>query len=583
MKFKKILFSLLLSISFNFISYAQVNYKVDTLRYAYRIGGSLDSVDRIMHIQSNTLPGGGWNSLENTFTSDFWFRNTGGMQFYEFNKVSNLRFSGLPHIGFAYSFGSSGTQFAQTEYQQQLKNGLLINLDYNKLRSNGMLRSGGFDHNNVALQLYRPSNFWSTHLSGTYASSNISLNDGLLIDTLNNVFDLQFIPIRKEDANVLTQRTMVDWWNYFDLYKDSTRALGFYVNNNLKIKKFVYSEQSDSLAQMYNQINLDSTQTYDQFQWSNTGLGIGTFFQSTYWLMTAGAELNYWNFQNLGLFHDTTEINLTANIKSISSDEWHLQDSLNFNVFGAGNGLFNKFSMKFILSNNWSFTNLIVIDNKLGDYYQRYAYGNNYSNSFDSLRQYRLITSANIKYNKASFEVNVGLNYNLNYSNFWFIDNSWNNDSIVRFNFYRAYSKLKFRVQKFSSELFYQFTYLSSTNSIQYVPKHLANFRLSYKTKVFKAGKMQVYTGFDFAFVSRYERIGFLPHVLSWDVSNSYGFGPAYTNLHWFGGFQIDEFRFFVRAENIGSFWTDRNIEIQNGYPIGGLQLRVGITWDFFN
>jgi hypothetical protein len=283
------------------------------------------------------------------------------------------------------------------------------------------------------------------------------------------------------------------------------------------------------------------------------------------------------------LFHDTTEINLTANIKSISSDEWHLQDSLNFNVFGAGNGLFNKFSMKFILSNNWSFTNLIVIDNKLGDYYQRYAYGNNYSNSFDSLRQYRLITSANIKYNKASFEVNVGLNYNLNYSNFWFIDNSWNNDSIVRFNFYRAYSKLKFRVQKFSSELFYQFTYLSSTNSIQYVPKHLANFRLSYKTKVFKAGKMQVYTGFDFAFVSRYERIGFLPHVLSWDVSNSYGFGPAYTNLHWFGGFQIDEFRFFVRAENIGSFWTDRNIEIQNGYPIGGLQLRVGITWDFFN
>jgi hypothetical protein len=256
---------------------------------------------------------------------------------------------------------------------------------------------------------------------------------------------------------------------------------------------------------------------------------------------------------------------------------------LNFNVFGAGNGLFNKFSMKFILSNNWSFTNLIVIDNKLGDYYQRYAYGNNYSNSFDSLRQYRLITSANIKYNKASFEVNVGLNYNLNYSNFWFIDNSWNNDSIVRFNFYRAYSKLKFRVQKFSSELFYQFTYLSSTNSIQYVPKHLANFRLSYKTKVFKAGKMQVYTGFDFAFVSRYERIGFLPHVLSWDVSNSYGFGPAYTNLHWFGGFQIDEFRFFVRAENIGSFWTDRNMEIQNGYPIGGLQLRVGITWDFFN
>jgi hypothetical protein len=66
-------------------------------------------------------------------------------------------------------------------------------------------------------------------------------------------------------------------------------------------------------------------------------------------------------------------------------------------------------------------------------------------------------------------------------------------------------------------------------------------------------------------------------------MSNTFGFGPAYTNLHWFGGFQIDEFRFFVRAENIGGFWTDKNNEVQNGYPIGGLQLRVGITWDFFN
>jgi hypothetical protein len=579
----KILFSFLLSISFNFISYAQVNYKVDTLHYAYRIGGSLDSVDRIMHIQSNTLPGGGWNSLENTFTSDFWFRNTGGMQFYDFNKVSNLRFSGLPHIGFAYSFGSSGTQFAQTEYQQQLKNGLLINLDYNKLRSNGMLRSGGFDHNNVALQLYRPSNFWSTHLSGTYASSNISLNDGLLIDTLNNVFDLQFIPIRKEEANVLTQRTMVDWWNYFDLYKDSTRALGFYVNNNLKIKKFVYSEQSDSLAQMYNQINLDSTQTYDQFQSSNTGLGLGAFFLSKYCKVTTGIDLIYWNFQNLGLFRDTVEINLMGDFKSFSNGDWNFQDSISYNIYGAQKSFYNKLWAHIYLSNNWSFTNLIVIDNKLGDYHQRYAYGNNYSNSFDSLRQYRFLADNFLEANFSNVNFRLGINYNFQGRNFWFINDSWNNDSLIYLNFYRIYSKLKFTVQKFSSELFYQFTYLSSTNSIQYAPKHLANFRLSYKTKVFKAGKMQVYTGFDFAFVSRYERIGFLPHVLSWDVSNSFGFGPAYTNLHWFGGFQIDEFRFFVRAENIGSFWTDRNIEIQNGYPIGGLQLRVGITWDFFN
>jgi hypothetical protein len=359
--------------------------------------------------------------------------------------------------------------------------------------------------------------------------------------------------------------------------------LGFYVNNNLKIKKFVYSEQSDSLAQMYNQINLDSTQTYDQFQSSNTGLGLGAFFLSKYCKVTTGIDLIYWNFQNLGLFRDTVEINLMGDFKSFSNGDWNFQDSISYNIYGAQKSFYNKLWAHIYLSNNWSFTNLIVIDNKLGDYHQRYAYGNNYSNSFDSLRQYRFLADNFLEANFSNVNFRLGINYNFQGRNFWFINDSWNNDSLIYLNFYRIYSKLKFTVQKFSSELFYQFTYLSSTNSIQYAPKHLANFRLSYKTKVFKAGKMQVYTGFDFAFVSRYERIGFLPHVLSWDVSNSFGFGPAYTNLHWFGGFQIDEFRFFVRAENIGSFWTDRNIEIQNGYPIGGLQLRVGITWDFFN
>jgi hypothetical protein len=553
------------------------------MKYANRIGGSLDSVDKIVGIQSNTLPGGGWNSLGNTFTNDFWLRNAGGMQFYEFYKPSELKFSGLPHIGFAYSFGSSGTQFAKAEYQQQLKNGLLINLDYNKLRSNGMLRSGMFDHNNTSLQLFRPSNFWSTYLSGTFASSNISLNDGLLIDSLNNVFDLQFIPVRKENANALTQRTSVDWWNYFDFHKDSTRALGLYINNNLKIKKFVYGEQSDTLAQMYNQINLDSTETYDQFQWSQVGMGIGGFFTSRSWLLTTGLDFNYWNFQNLGLYRDTVEVNFTGDLKSSYHGDWNFQDSLSLNLYGAQNGFFNKFKAHVFLSEYWGFSNSIIIESKLADHHQRYASGNNYSNSFDNLRQSRLIAIGNLNFNFESIELNLGLNYNANFGNFWFIDNSWNNDSIVRFNFYRAYSKVKFSIKKFTTEAFYQYTYLSTTNSIQYVPKHMANLRISYKTKVFKAGKMQVYTGLDFAFFSKYERVGFLPNVLSWDISNSYGLGQAYTNLHWFGGFQIDEFRFFARAENIGSFWTDRNTEVQNGYPIGGLQLRVGITWDFFN
>jgi hypothetical protein len=563
--------------------HGQVNYKVDTLNYSYRIGGALNSVDQIIGFQSNTLPGGGWNSIANIFSNGFWYLNPSGMQFFNFHKPLSIKFSGLPHIGFAYSFGSSGSQFAQAEYQQKLQNGLLINLDFNKLRSNGMLRSGGFNHTNTALQLYKSSKIWTTYLSSTFATSDVSLNNGLLIDSLNNAFSLQFIPIRKENANALTQRTSVDWWNYFDLNEDSIKSLGIYVNNTLKIKKFVYSEESDTLAQLYSQINLDSSQTYDQFQWSNTGIGVGTFLSSKNYRLTAGVDFNYWNFQNLGLFRDSVEINLIGNYKSLFTDNYYLMDSMSLNLYGAGQGFHNNMSAGITLSDNWTIGTQILFDKRLADYHQRYAYGNNYKASFDSIRQSTLLIASNLGVQFDSFGIKLGVNYNANYGNFWFVDNAWNNDSINYLNFYGVYLKMRYNVQKISAEAYYQFSYSSASTDIKYLPSHLLNVRMCYTSKVFKAQKMLVYTGIDFAFVSQYERIGFLPNVLSWDVSNSYGLGPAYTNLHWFGGFQIDEFRFFIRAENIGSFWTDRNIQVQNDYPIGGLQLRVGITWDFFN
>lgn len=575
----KIFFIFSFCIGFN--ANAQTFYKIDSLQYSYRIGGILDSIDRLVGIQCNTLPGGGWNALENTFSSDYFFRNVGGMQYFEFFKPSNLKFSGLPHIGFAYSFGSSGNQFAKAEYQQKLSNGLLINLDYNKMRSNGMLRSGSFNHNNTALQLFRTTELWTTYFLGSIATSAVGLNDGLLIDTLNNEFDLQFIPVRKESANALTQRTNIDWWNYFDFDRDSTKALGLYANNTLKIKKYRYTEESDTLAQMYNQINLDSTETYDQFQWSQVGMGIGGFFSSKSWNVNAGATINYWNFQNLGLFRDTIELNANGNIIYHLNDWWVIHDSVNVNLFGAENGISNLFLMQGPIAKILDFKGSASFEKKLADYYQRYTFGNNYTSNFSTSKYFRFVADASLFTQIDKLTLALGYSQSIHSGDFWFINNTWNNDSIKSMVLNRSYLKLNYNIKKINVEAYYQFC--KSKSAIQYLPKHAANLRLSYKTKVFKAGKMQLYSGVDFAFVSKYERIGFVTNVLSWDISNSYGFGPAYTDLHWFGGFQIDEFRFFVRAENIGSFWTDRNIEVQNGYPIGGLQIRVGITWDFFN
>jgi hypothetical protein len=57
----------------------------------------------------------------------------------------------------------------------------------------------------------------------------------------------------------------------------------------------------------------------------------------------------------------------------------------------------------------------------------------------------------------------------------------------------------------------------------------------------------------------------------------------GYLDLAVFGGFELNAFKFFVRAENLGYFWNNRMLKVVSGYPIPPLQIRLGITWDFWN
>jgi len=53
--------------------------------------------------------------------------------------------------------------------------------------------------------------------------------------------------------------------------------------------------------------------------------------------------------------------------------------------------------------------------------------------------------------------------------------------------------------------------------------------------------------------------------------------------LNAFMALSIDEFRFFLKAENLSSLINDPKTRIDTDYPIMPFLIRVGITWDFFN
>jgi len=90
------------------------------------------------------------------------------------------------------------------------------------------------------------------------------------------------------------------------------------------------------------------------------------------------------------------------------------------------------------------------------------------------------------------------------------------------------------------------------------------------------------YTGIEMGYLSPFNSIGYLPQLGVLTFAPTGKEVPEQFLLHYYAGFQIDEFKFFIRLENIHSFWSNRTLQQMSGYPVTPLQIKLGITWDFF-
>lgn len=551
----------------------------DTLKADYRTGGDLDSIDLFTGFLSSTLPGGGWNLTGNNLEPLDLIKFQGGQRFYNFNNWKKIRFTGLPHLGFAYSFGSKGSQFIQAEYQQVFKSNTILNIDYITNTSNGFLRRGNFSHNDFQFQLVKPGKKYSFELKGSYESSDVSMNGGLLIDTLANDFPLIFLPVHKENAQLKTSRIRLHQSNYLDFNSDSINALGLFTQHELKIKKHLYSEE-DTLFGIYDLINFDSIRTYDQHQWSQVSSGIGVFFKNQNHFFKSGVDFKFWNFQNLGNYRDTIEVSIVGSYH-YNSKKLLIADQFESNVIGAQREITNYFNFTYI-GGKIKYHGQFLLENKLPDYHQRYAIGNNYNAPSDVLeKQLRIMPQIGASGWVRDQGVSGSYNYTYLKDNYFFIKDKWRNDTLNSINFHQ----IKIRLDLIFSSFHIQpnYIYTTSGNNFEIIPSHQLQTRIFVEGGLFKAKKMLAYIGVDVAYQSAYQKFGFASNVSSFQFDATENYNTSLFNLHFFTGFQIEEFKFFVRYENIAYFWTDHNQEVVNKYPIPSTFLKLGLSWDFFN
>lgn len=557
---------------------AQLEFECDTLRFEERTGGSLDSIDISLSLPASTSDGNFFTLHPNNLSAARFARDVQGPQFFKHFANPTLRFSGLPRIGFHYSFGSKASQFFHSNYTQVLNKHLIFNIDYTRNAASAFLRNSTFEDHDLAYKFVGRWNKYDFELYGGYSLKKVNYSGGLVSDTLLDVFSLEFLPVNKSNANSRYSAGLLNLTQRLN-FGDSLTRYGIRLKSALEVHNRKYRE-NDTLYGIYTNY-VDSFETYDQFNLPELDLGAGIFFSRKNVYLEANYVLSYWEFQNSGLYTDTLE----HDIESVLA--WRLgkltvRNSNRFNLAGNFGNLHNQLDLRYkfnkvgILNVKYDFAN------EVPEPFFRYYNSNNFTYQLAQLEHVLTNQLAVSVSNVAVLDsvLNVGLEGEyvaLNNPYVW-RDSIWRNDIYTNLNALtiRLKTNLNWKALRWNNQISY------TTIQDKLLPDFALASRLYLQHPVFSSKKMILQYGAEFQYFSGFQQRSFLApmDVFQWDNTI---INPSVTNLHAFAAFQIDEFRFYLRFENLGSLWNELYREDVISYPLVRTRFRIGVSWDFFN
>ena len=561
--------------------FGQIQYDFDTLFYSYRISGDIDTVDIANSDIPTTFDGGQSILSTEGLSVNRLSQNLTSKSFNRINKWESMKFSALPHLGFAYSFGAQGSSYLHANYSQSFRK-TLLNIDYNIAKAIGYIRNSEYQKNDLKLQLQRTAQRYSFQFTGGFKQRDIGHSNGIVTDTLLEELGLEFMMVNKSDALSKRREAMLSLKNYFNFTGDSINHFGLITTHDYQIKNRLYTEFSDTLQSIYTNTFIDTMQTSDQSNFASIRNAAGLYFSNikSRFYIDGQFSHTYWKFQNLGDYTDTNEIGFLSNAR-IKLGHFIVENNLNFNLTGAFNEFSNLVEAKYY-SNKLNFNGHLLLENLSPLANQRKYFSNNYNYKLSSInKQTGLQLGGKLKYTLIDSVLKIGA-----YSNFTRLDDvylfdgeKWRNDTLGSFNYISvgASAEFHFKVLNLST----RFTYSIDENN--FLPDYQVSSRLYLKGKLFKAKKLEATFGFEGLYFSDFNARVYNPSIGSYDWYTNSAIVESMINVHGFVAFGIDEFKFYVRYENISYYWNNKTAIELEGYPIAGPRMRVGITWDFFN
>lgn len=566
-----------------FWSQSHASIQLDSLKISFKTGGSLDSVDRISLVYPNSFSTNNFPNFQ--FLDAHFYLNTEKGILFSTPTISNqLYFTALPHIGFSYVFGTQGTQLLNFNYQQAFKYNFIINASIKRNQTAGFYRNSALQNNVFDLRIGRIGKIHTFLFSGLYANESSAWNGGIETDSLVNDFAPSLISVNKENARSTTQNRLLNFKNYLKIAGDSVNFLRLQLVNQYSSQRRTYAED-DSLINLYPTIYIDTNSTNDTLFINRFNNSLSVLLKNKILSFEAGANLDFWKFEAFVMKRDTTELGIFEQI-AFQWKEYKVKQRGRLNLVGAGRGFDVSTSVAVPI-----FRGILELNHQLNYTYpalfQRHFLGNNVSYQLANLelqkRQQFKISLKDIKDVKG-LDVYYSL---INYKDNYFFDNvqlTWRNDLTISTGiFHQVGIQKRFHFKQIHFLPSYVFN--STKEEFKVIPMHQFNARLMFQGGIFKAKKLKFACGFDISLHSKFRSTTFLPYLSVFDLTSSTNslYQRTLFNASFFSSFEVETFHFFVRADNFAYFWSNRETSIFQGYTMPNTQIKIGITWDFWN
>ena len=555
---------------------------MDSVKIGYRSSGvGLDSIDALFTGNPNLRPGAGFDELYELNLARNLFLSPAGFSYLTAKKLVTPKYSGLPYLGFQYAFGSKLTQDLNVEYHQFFRPKTHLHFRYNRRTSNGFLRSGDYKINELNLKFYHSKGIYSTNFDGYYGAYELAQNDGIATDSMLEDFAIEFTPIRNDNARSKMRKLDLKWDNYFRIVGDSLLGFGLKTKHRYAIVNREYTEFLYDLSGIDTFYIDTSGNTRDQYQTAKFANGAGMYFDSPHFKVDASINYQHWRNQNSGRNRDTNEVFLHSNLWASFGERLSLTNEFYFNVIGAIGEIKDYARLDYKILRNLSLKANLNFENIYPTPYQRFHTANYYKWEIDDLKmQQKLQVSGALKFGDTNFvQANV-IWTNINNGRY-FIDNQWRQDTL---NFVTVGAlKLRGGIHLKKWSFYPTVTVRFNSANFNYQPLFSTLNRIAFTTKMFKAQKLGVSIGADIGYETGYQFMNYNGELDILQPVQTTTKTPNLIQLNAFLALSIDQFRFFVRAQNLSYLFQDAKSRIDGNYPIMPFLIRIGITWDFFN